>query len=83
MPRWSDEGDEIFFAQGRQLMGARVRTEPSMELEPPEKLLDLLAPWREDEVYGDGFVLVRPTDEISQIAVVDNWELGFESESDR
>ena len=85
LPRWSPEGDELFFVRGRELMSVKVRmTAEQFESDRPQRVLTLLAPsFKEYEVGSDGetFILVRPSAEIHQIAIVDNWLAPFQDSS--
>ena len=86
LPRWSAKGDEIFYVDGRDIMAVPFRTEEGFKSDKPEKVVSLLAPpFKEYEVALDGqsFILVRPSAEIDQLAIVDHWFAPFQSSGER
>ncbi len=80
-PRWSADGTELFYLRGRELMAVPVSTRKSFEFDEPKMLFTMASPHiYEHAVTPDGqFVEVRPGEETSTIAVVDQWQSFFES----
>lgn len=62
-PIWSPRGDEIFFAQGNQMMSVAVTTQPVFSSQPPRTLF-VVAHDTSFDVAPDGqhFMLTVPTD---------------------
>ena len=81
LPRWSVDGDELFYLRGRELMAVPVSTGGTLESGEPKKLFTLASPGiYEYSVTRDGqFVVVQPGEETSTIAVVDQWQSFFEA----
>ena len=80
-PRWSTDGSELYYLQGRDLMAVPVSTGESFESGEPEKLFTLASPtFYEYSVTRDGqFVVVQPGEETSTIAIVDQWQSFFDA----
>ncbi len=91
-PRWSEGGDEIFFAVGNDIMSVPVETSPALVLGAPEKLFDregsgyqLPFGWPDGfDVSADGqtFVILENADEndgqgVTGITFVENWYAEF------
>jgi serine/threonine-protein kinase len=81
-PRWSPLGDELFWADGGDLMVVEVETRPELKLGTPRVLFSWSPSWalsgQEFDVAADGqrFVLVTPEDEDespNQVKLVENW----------
>jgi Tol biopolymer transport system component len=85
-PCWSPDGTELYYRSydGTQLMVARVRTSPSLEIGEPEELLDIsrMPPpipfgGRSYDVSRDGRFLMIVEDDTGQesmnLAIVLNW----------
>jgi Tol biopolymer transport system component len=82
IPRWSPEGDRIFYRQGQDLMEVPVTIGPSPSLGQPRKLFTWEALGRGFDVTSDGklFVMIEETDPGAagaQITVVQNWAAEF------
>jgi Tol biopolymer transport system component len=85
-PRWSGNGDELFYVEGNTLMAVPVESEPTLRLGTPRRLFSWAPSWILRnvgyDVTADGqrFILVRPvgsaTDDES-IRIVENWAAEF------
>jgi len=77
--RWSSDGDELFYLEGRDLMVVPLQGTDSLNPGTPTKLFTLLAPaFQEYGVTkgGDRFILPRPFaghETPPSIAIVQNW----------
>ncbi len=78
LPRWSPDGDELFYFQGQDLMVVAVKGTDSLDLGRPTRLFTASG-FQEGLTVGEGgdsFVLVRPVksdDTPPVIAIVHNW----------
>ena len=74
-PRWSPQGDELFYRRGTAMMVVPVDLEPSFRAGTPELLFD--GPYAQSfDVFPDGehFAMVSiPQVELRDITVVVNW----------
>ncbi len=91
-PRWSFQGDTLFYLEGDRLMRVHVSTGGALQVDTPEVLFSgeeagvNLAAWRGAfdvppyDVHPDGerFVMVGATDDGVVINVVENWFREFE-----
>ena len=79
-PRWSPQGNELFYRRGTEMMVVPIELEPSFRPEVPEALFDgsYMVPF---DVFPDGehfAMLTIPQVDLREITVVVNWstELG-------
>jgi Tol biopolymer transport system component len=84
-PRWSAQGDRLFFLNGDDMMEVTVATEPGLRLGTPRLLFSLDSSPAEPGVPAtfvvteDGrFVMVRPLEPPPGIVVVQNWLASLE-----
>jgi dipeptidyl aminopeptidase/acylaminoacyl peptidase len=82
-PRWSHDGKELFYMEGRWMMAASVNTEGDFSAAQPVALFewrDMLAGDADYDLLGDGFVMVRrdPLAQFSEFRVIQNWTAGLE-----
>jgi hypothetical protein len=80
-PRWSRNGDRIFYLAGDNLMEAPVTTTPSIRVGTPKRLFSfthsptIFEREREFALTSDEtFIIVRPIESQPGIVVVQNWE---------
>lgn len=89
-PHWSRHGDELFFAEGNDIMVVQVSTSPKLALSPPQELFTRqlngigTSSGRPDgfDVTGDGkrFLLLQDASKQTtgqRIVVVENWFAEF------
>jgi serine/threonine protein kinase len=86
-PRWSPNGEEMFYRDGDAMMAVPIRTEPSFEREIPEKLFEgsyyrLLGHMWDLSPDGKRFLMIKPvinaerepvTEAPRKINIVLNW----------
>lgn len=76
---WSPKGDEIFYVRDRQLMSARVRTQPTLQVDVPRPLFTFERPNAAEQPAfdtrdGQRFVVVKTLKPAqSSVVVVQNW----------
>jgi hypothetical protein len=77
-PVWSRDGQRLYYAAGRRLIAARLRTSPEFGVTARDTVLErdytFTTIHADFDVMPDGRILVlRPTDEDAQLIVVRNW----------
>jgi serine/threonine-protein kinase len=82
-PRWSGDGKELFYMEGRWMMAAAVNTEGEFSAAQAVALFEwrgMLARDPDYDLLGDGFVLVRrdPLAQLSEFRVIQNWTAGLD-----
>jgi eukaryotic-like serine/threonine-protein kinase len=85
-PRWSRNGDRIFYLAGDDLMEVPVSTNPSIRVGTPKRLFSfthsptIFEREREFALTADEtFIMVRPVELQPGIVVVQNWEALIET----
>ena len=75
-PVWSHDGTELFYREGRRLMGAKVRYSPSFDVGTPTVVLDELDGPYDADHDGRRFVTVRPVAALGatiRLDVITDW----------
>jgi serine/threonine-protein kinase len=85
-PRWSRDGKELFYLEGKRVMAVPVSTEGEFSAGKADFLFewpDMLTGDADYDVLNDGFVFVRrdPLAQLSEFRVIQNWVAGLKGAS--
>ena len=73
-PRWSPNGDELFYLNGSTMMAVSVDLEPTFEPGTPAPLFDgVYDDWFDVASDGSFVMMTKPLAELAEIQIVLNW----------